>query len=108
MDEHLSRRSSAGLWALALLAVLYTVLVGEISSQTGIALVDGTIGVLLGLYICSHPVGNAIDLLFAERAALRAASSEWAGIGWLVLNLLVLAAGWMVVVIGATRYVGST
>jgi hypothetical protein len=66
---------------------------------------DGSLGVILGLYICSHPAANAVDMLFFERYNLRQISSEWSGVGWLALNALVLLAGWMVIFIGLTRLV---
>jgi hypothetical protein len=59
-----------------------------------------------GLYICSHPAANAVDLLFFQRAALRQMSSEWPGIGWLGLNLLVLVIGWVAIMIGVMRIAG--
>jgi hypothetical protein len=60
----------------------------------------------LGLFICSRPAGNAVDMLFYERGAFRRLTSAWAGIGWLALNLLVLFVGWLVIVSGAMRFAG--
>jgi hypothetical protein len=71
---------------------------------TGILRLDGVIGVLLGLFICSRPAANMLDLLFAERRS-QSSSSEWSSLGWLGLNLLVLLVGWMVITIGATRLI---
>ena len=62
------------------------------------------IGVLLGLFICSLPAANMLDLLFAARRS-QSSSSEWALLGRLGLDLLVLFAGWIVVTIGATRLI---
>jgi hypothetical protein len=93
------------LWGSVLLAMAYGSLIHYLPTLTGTILLDGIIGVVLGLYICSHPAANAIDLLFLERGVLRQVSSEWAGLGWLALNLLVLLAGWLVIVIGTTRFV---
>ena len=69
----------------------------------GSGLVDGTIGVLLGLYICSHPAANGIDLIFLERGAFRRVTSRWGGVSWLALNGLVMFVGWLVIVAGATE-----
>jgi hypothetical protein len=44
--------------------------------------------------------------LFLGRGAGRDLASEWAGLGWLALNVLVMAIGWLVIVIGATQFVG--
>jgi hypothetical protein len=61
---------------------------------------DGLIGVLLGLAICSLPARNTIDALFANRFALAELRSGWAGRCWLALNGLVLVAGWAVIWLG--------
>jgi hypothetical protein len=97
---------TGALWALILLALLYLSLVVLIPTLTGISLLDGSIGVVLGLFICSRPAGNAVDMLFYERGAFRRLTSGWAGIGWLALNLLVLLVGWLVIVSGAMRFAG--
>ena len=69
----------------------------------GSRLVDGTIGVLLGLYICSHPAANGIDLIFLERVAFRRVASRWSGVDWLALDGLVMFVGCLVIVAGATQ-----
>jgi len=94
------------LWALIVLGLLYLGLVFFTPTLTGISLLDGSIGVVLGLFICSRPAGNAVDMLFYERGAFRRLTSGWAGIGWLALNLLVLFVGWLVIVSGAIRFAG--
>jgi hypothetical protein len=91
---------------MALLGLIYTGWFSFVHVLTGIRWLDGSIGVLLGLYICSHPAANAVDLIFFQRAALRQISSEWPGIGWLALNLLVLLIGWVVIMTGVTRIAG--
>jgi hypothetical protein len=101
--EQRHRRATRMLWAMILLAVAYSVLLLSVQTLTGTNLLDGGITVLLGLYICSHPAANAVDMLFYERDAFRHLASEWNGIGWLALNMLVLLVGWVVIVIGATR-----
>jgi hypothetical protein len=65
--------------------------------------VDGPIGVVLGLYICSDPAANAIDLVFLERGAFRRVTSRWSGVSWLALNGLVIFVGWLVIVAGVTE-----
>ena len=71
-----------------------------------ISFVDGGIGVMLGLYTCSQPAANCIDLMFLERRALRRVTSEWTGVGWLALNFVVMLVGWMVLVVGTTQFTG--
>jgi hypothetical protein len=91
---------------LILLAALYGGLLRVLPTLTGSTTADGIGGVILGLYICSHPAANAIDLMFYSRGALREVASGWSGMGWLALNLLVVLVGWLVIVGGATRLVG--
>jgi hypothetical protein len=74
------------------------------SAITGISRIDGTAGVLLGLYTCAHPAANAIDLIFKDRRATRRMVSEWDGIGWVLLNLVVMLIGWMAIVVGAAFF----
>jgi hypothetical protein len=74
---------------------------------TGQYRVDGIVGVLLGLYICSYPAANGIDLIFAERGGLRRAFSRQSGFMWLALNAIVMIVGWFLIVIGASRFTGG-
>jgi len=88
---------------MLLLAAIYGSLVYFWLGRVGNDRLIGSIGVLLGLYICAQPAANAVDLLFFQRGAVRQLSKEWSGIGWLALNALVLLVGWLVIVIGTTR-----
>jgi hypothetical protein len=97
-------RNTRVLWEMILLALAYSSLLHYLPTLTGSSLLDGSIGVALGLYICSHPAANAIKMLFFERDALRQ-MPEWSVICWLALNLLVLLAGWMVIFAGLRRLV---
>jgi len=92
---------------MLLLAAIYISSIHFWLATTGNDRVIGSIGVLLGLYICSQPAANAVDLLFFERGAVRQLSKEWLGMGWLALNALVLMVGWLVIVIGTMRLTGS-
>src|SRR5260221_12015773 len=91
------------LWAMVLLAIIDSGLLYYFHSLTGTPRLDGGLGVVIGLYIASHPAANAVDLIFAERGAFRHMSTDPSGFGWLGLNLLVMLAGWTVIVIGATQ-----
>ncbi len=91
------------LWAMMALAILYMVLLYSLHTLTGTNVLDGSIGILLGLYICSHPAANAVDILFYERGAFHELSSEWSGLRWLALNMLVLLAGDALIIVGAVQ-----
>jgi len=93
------------LWGLVVLALTYSYLLYVLPALTGNRLVDGSIGVILGLYICSRPAAHAVDLLFFERGAFRRVTSNGYELGWVALNLLVLALGCFVIIIGVMRLV---
>jgi hypothetical protein len=95
--------STRRLCTLLVPAAAYLAWASSFRPLDGSPLVDGTVGVLLGLYICSHPAANGIDLIFLERGAFRRVSSRWSGVGWLALNGLVMFVGWLVIVAGATQ-----
>jgi hypothetical protein len=89
---------------LAVVIVLAIVYIGWMYVQhriTDIPRLDGIIGVLLGLFICSRPAANYLDLLFTRNRT----SSDRSLIGWLALNGVVMFAGWLVITIGATRLI---
>ena len=91
------------LCALLVPAAAYLTWAAYVRPLDGSRLVDGTIGVLLGLYICAHPAANGIDLIFLERGAFRRETMRWSGVSWLALNGLVMFVGWLVIVAGATQ-----
>jgi hypothetical protein len=104
VKEHRLRRNTGVLWGMVLLALIYAGLSYFLPDMTDSRLADGAIGVLLGLYICSHPAANAVDLLFFERGVLRRVRSDWALARWLALNFFVFFVGWLVIVSGTTRF----
>jgi hypothetical protein len=103
MEQPRRGRNYKILGVVVLLALLYGGWMVTQRTITGIPRLDGIIGVLLGLFICSRPAANMLDLLFTRRD--RAVSSEWSAIGWLALNGLVMFVGWIVITIGATRLI---
>jgi len=104
MGEAVYRPNTTRMWTLLLPAVVYLALTANLPTLTGTALIDGSIGVVLGLYICSHPAANGIDLFFLQRGAVRQIASGWSGAGWLLLNALVMVVGWLVIVFGAAQF----
>jgi hypothetical protein len=91
--------------ALGVVVALGMLYLGWMYTQrtiTGTARLDGIIGVLLGLFICSRPAANYLDLLFKRNQI----SSERSLLGWLALNGVVMFVGWLVITIGATSLIG--
>jgi len=91
------------LLALIAVAAVYSLWFQQRQILTGNPTLDGALSVLLGLYICSRPAGNAIDLLFLERGSFHSFVSHWASIRWLALNILTLLMGWIVIYLGTTH-----
>jgi hypothetical protein len=102
MEQERGRNYKA-LGVVVMLALLYITWMITQRTITDLPRLDGIIGVLLGLFICSRPAANMIDLLFTRRG--QAAAAEWSAIGWLVLNGVVMFVGWLVITIGATRLI---
>ena len=103
MDQDHYRRKTKLLWALILLAAVYSLGFNQRHRLTGNHTIDGAISVLLGLYICSRPAGNAIDLLFFERTTFHRIASDWSSIKRLALNILTLLLGWSVIYLGTAH-----
>jgi len=97
------RRKSGVLLALIAGAAIYTAWFGSQRTLTGNPTFDGALSVVLGLYICSRPAGNAIDLFFFDRSPFHRVMSQWAGIRWLLLNILTLLMGWILIYLGTTH-----
>ncbi len=91
-------RNYKTLGIVILLAVVYGGWLYTQRTITGIPETDGVIGVVLGLFICSRPAANMLDLLFSRRGR----TSEWSLVRWLGLNAVVLFIGWLTITIGTT------
>ena len=91
------------LWLMICLAAAYASCLWSQGTITGRNTWDGVLGVLLGLYICSRPVGNALDLLFSQDSGRWPDLFRRSGLTWLALNCMVLLVGWFLVFLGATR-----
>lgn len=99
-------RNFKTLLALVVAALAYGSLLLVRHTLTGRSALDGGIGVLLGLYICSQPAANMVDLILFGRLARPQFSSRHSLTLWLALNVLVLVIGFIVVVVGTTRFAG--
>jgi hypothetical protein len=104
MEVHPQARHIKRLLALILLGIVYSGVIHYQHTLTSWGEADGIIGVLLGLFICSHPAANLVDILFFRRGARYPFSSRRSVVLWLVLNLLVLLVGWIAIFIGTTRF----
>ena len=96
------------LLALNLSGLVYSGCVQFLGTLTGTNQMDGIIGVVFGLYICSHPAAFMVDLLFFRRSTFDCFSSDRSLVLWLIFNLLVLLVGWLVIFIGTTCLIGQT
>ncbi len=110
MDEekpsyHPRGRNAKKLWALVLLGIVLSSLLHYRVTLTGADNLDGILSVVIGLYTCSHPAANMVDLLFFRRGGGFRFPSSRSAVLWLMLNLLVLLVGWMVIFLGTTRLI---
>jgi hypothetical protein len=107
MDQ---QRIGPKIFALSVLAVVgigYSSYLYSRGTLTGRIHLDGIIGVVLGLYICSHPAAHLIDMLFYRRGIRYRFSSRRSVVLWLVLNVLVLLISGVVIFVGTTGLIGK-
>lgn len=90
-----SRLNSRLLIILILSGLLYSALLHFKVQITGQNEIDGILGVMLSLYISSHPAANVLDLLFFARDDYRRGLSNQAYAAWWVLNAIALLVGWL-------------
>jgi hypothetical protein len=103
LEHHTTR-----MWISMLLAIGYGTAFVYLYTLTGSTILDGIIGVLLGLYIGSHPAAHLLDLLYLPHGARKELLSSEPGVVWLAANILVLLVGILAIVIGANRFVQPT
>jgi len=108
MEQRSYRQKTGILWGMILIACLYIGLLDLLKTLTGNPVLDGAIGVLLGLYICSHPAAHLVDMIFFKRIAVPPPASRRSILGWLVLNFIVLLAAWLVIVSGTIRFINRS
>jgi hypothetical protein len=93
------------LWVLLVLAVAYIGWMLLSYPLTRHARLDGGIGVLGGLYICSHPSAHFIDMLFFGSRANQNQLNGGAWLGWITINVVVFLLGCLMITIGVTRFI---
>jgi len=105
----LQLRITRNIWLLVSMLILAGLYVGWLAyfgQLSHSSRLDGTLGILLGLYICSHPAANMLDILLFMTADTRESiGSTASGRLWLILNLLTVLASWAVIFSGALRFV---
>jgi hypothetical protein len=101
-------RKIIALSALSGLGIAYSGLLCSQLTLTGRYILDGIIGVVLGLYISSHPAAHLVEMLFYRQGMRYSFSSKRSVIGWLSLNILVLLISGMVIFVGTTRLIART
>jgi len=104
MNPQRGRRKVITLGFLVLLAALYAFLYYTQPALTGSNQMDGIIGVLLGLYIGSHPAANFLDMLFFGREEWPQHSSRRTIILWVAVNVFVLFVAWLVIMAAMNRF----
>ncbi len=103
--SHRRRNLNTGwLVGVIVLAIVYAALLYFGGTLTGTARLDGIVGVVLGLFICSHPSANVVDVLIFGRILGRQGMSKRTYILWWVLNAVVFVIGFIVIVSGTTRF----
>ena len=103
-----NQRISKNLRVLGLMLLITGLYVGwfdYFGYLTGSNRLDGTFGILLGLFIGSQPAANMLDILLFMTADIRESLlSTNLGRFWLFLNLLNLIAAWVVIFTAVLRF----
>ena len=97
------KRNPGLLWSLIVVAALYDGLLAIRHRLTGNLVLDGSFGVLLGLFICSRGAANLLDMILYGRLLQFQWTSKHAQAWWVALNALILVVGWSVIAAGATQ-----
>lgn len=89
---------------LLLIASIYSYLMNVDINLTGNQRIDGTLGIIYGLYVCAHPAANVLDfVLYGKYLRLHSLSPELTFFWWL-MNVAVMYAGLLVFVMSLLRY----
>jgi hypothetical protein len=108
MDNQRSQYKIIILLVSAVLGIIYHILITSQRTLTGVDDLDGIIGVVIGLFICSHPAANLVDLFFYRQPTQNLYLFKRAIVLWVTLNTLVLLIGGIVIFTGTTRLIGRT
>ena len=89
---------------MALLAIAYYLTIYFWRPLSTIHKVEGSLGILLGLFICSKPAANLLDMLFDLLSNRYQKERNLRLILWLAMNFFILLVGWYIITLGATRF----
>ena len=104
MSSRRRPRNATLLIVMLLLGVVYLVLLTNLQPLFAAFKTDGIVSVLFGLFLCSHPVANVLDVLLFRRYLLQPKGSGGLEILWWALNGVVLFTGWYIIFIGMLRF----
>jgi hypothetical protein len=104
MNQNPRRRSPGNLWLLIALAIALGTLYYFFPTLTGISELDGLIGVWAGLYICSRPAANFLDILLFRGNLQWWESLRHSPVYWLGLNAFTMSIGFLLILIGMMRF----
>jgi len=107
MNQSKRERNSRWLGGLILLGMICSSLLHFGVRLTGIHQFDGIAGVMLGLYICSKPAENVLDMLLFGRYAPLRITNQWSYYLWWILNAITLFVGWVEIVAALIRFSGG-
>ncbi|HVP77278.1 MAG TPA: hypothetical protein VMV04_05245 [Thermodesulfobacteriota bacterium] len=107
MDRQRLGRKNILLSVLIVVGIAYSGFLSFEPTLTGKHELDGMIGVVLGLYISSHPAAHLVEMFFYRRASRHQFSSKRSLAVWLCLNVLVLLISGIVIFVGTTRLIGQ-
>ena len=108
MDQQRLDRKIVTLSVLIALGIAYSGFLYFQPTLTSRQDLDGIIGVVLGLYISSHPAAHLVEMFFYRRAIRYRFSSRRSVVLWISLNVLVLLISGIVIFAGTTRLIGRT
>ncbi len=98
------RRNYGTLAVMVLLAVAYHVTVYYWRPLWYYHKVEGILGILAGLFICSFPAANLLNMLYDLLGRRLQKQDGFSLFFWLLVNFVVLLIGWFIITLGATRF----
>ncbi len=104
MAQRRRKRNYRLLAVLVLVTGIFLLLLGNYHPLTTSSKLDGVVAVLLGLYTCSQPAANFLDLLLYYRSSINQTTSIKSLLIWLAANLIVVFFGYLAIVNGMIRF----